>query len=140
MTYNLANICKAANRFHAQGYSRSAAFRMAWRLAKQTAQIAVAGTTHSDRQDVLAAIAGTAPETVTVELYRDRENLYDSNAVAVFVRDGERLHKLGYVPAKAAACISVLIDTGLTVRATLLRVVGGWSEGLRYGARLSLAL
>lgn len=138
--FNLSSICRAANRFRKQGYSRRASFVLAWRLAKQTAQIAVAGTTRGNAQSVLAELVNADPASVTVELRRDRENLYDSNAVTVFVRDGERLRKLGCVPARAAACIAPLMDAGQTVRAALLRVVGGWREGMTFGARLALAM
>ncbi len=140
MKYNLSTICRTANRFRREGYSRSASFVLAWRLSKATAQTSVAGTSYGNRQQVLAAMAKADPQTVTVQLRRERTNAHDLNAVEVIVLIGDDARKLGYLPAAAAALIAPLMDAGQTVRATLQRIVGGWAEGMSYGARVTLAM
>lgn len=140
MKYNLSTICRTANGFRKAGYSRSAAFVLAWRLAKETACTNVAGTRFAYRQDVLAALAKADPKSVTVELARESENLFDSCAVVVIARIGGQAHKLGYLPAAAAALIAPLMDAGQTVTAALNRIVGGWAEGISYGAQIKLAM
>ena len=137
--YNLSAICKAANRFHKEGYSRSAAFVMAWRLSKQTATTKIAGVTFSDRQRVLAELAGADPAAVRVELRREQSNI-DVNAVAVFFVTSDKTVKAGYIPARAAALLAPLMDTGAIIRASLVRIVGGWLEGISYGAQIRLAM
>ena len=41
--YNRSVICKVANNLRKKGYTLSAAFRAAWRLAKSKAAVKVAG-------------------------------------------------------------------------------------------------
>lgn len=136
MSFNFSDICKTANRFHAQGYSRSASFILAWRLAKETASVSVSGVKYGDRQQQLAQIAAVEPETVAVELQREAENAADQNAIAVYLNG----RKAGYVPAAAARLIAGLMDAGQHIAARLTRIVGGWADGISYGARLALAM
>ena len=140
MKHNLSTICKTANYFHKQGYSRSVAMILAWKLSKQTASVKVNGTSYGDRQQVLAELAGTNPSDVRVELHRERNNIVDENAVAVVAVSSGKTYKLGYIPAKAAALIAPLMDAGQSITAMLSRIVGGWFEGMNYGARLQLAI
>ena len=138
--YNLSAICRAANRFHKEGYSRSTAFVLAWRLSKQTANTKIAGVRYGDRQDVLAELAGTDSATVRVELRREQGNHIDPAAVAVVFVTESKTIKAGYIPAKAAALIAPLLDCGQSITATLDRIVGGWLEGISYGAQIRLAM
>lgn len=138
MKYNMSNICSAANRFRKEGYSLSAAFVLAWRLAKAAAVTKVAGVTHGDRQQLLSNLSAARPEEVTVTLAREPENLYDRNAIAVFITTGGKAHKLGYIPQRAAALLSPLMDAGRQITAALGGIFGGWREGMSYGARLLL--
>jgi len=140
MKHNLSTICRTANRFRRAGYSRSAAFVLAWKLSKATAQISVAGTSYGNRQQILAELSEADPASVRVELRRERDNLIDRNAVVVVFVAGDKTVKAGYIPAKAAALIAPLMDAGQSISATLSRIVGGWLEGLNYGARVRLAI
>ncbi len=140
MKHNLSAICRAANRFRSEGYSRSTAFVLAWRLSKATAQISVAGTSFGNRQEILAELTAANPADVNVELRRERDNLIDRNAVVVVFCFGDTTVKAGYIPTRAAALIAPLMDAGQTVAATLDRIVGGWLEGIHYGARLRLTM
>lgn len=45
--YNRSVICKVANNLRKKGYTLSAAFRAAWRLAKSKAAVKVAGMVDS---------------------------------------------------------------------------------------------
>ncbi len=133
--YNLSQIARAANRFHKQGLTLSAAFRAAWKLAKGSGVSRVAGVSLAQRQAVLEEVAFLP--SCAVELHRERGNRYDGNAVAVVVSTGHERARLGYLPARVAAYIAPLLDAGETVRAGLAAVCGGYA-GLSYGARISL--
>lgn len=140
MKYNLSMICKTANAFYKKGYSRSAAFVLAWRLSKQTASVKISGTSYGDRQQTLSALLNVNPSEVSIELHRERNNIVDHNAVAVVAYTSGKAYKLGYIPARAAALIAPIIDAGHSIKAALSRIVGGYLEGMNYGARLTLAM
>jgi len=140
MRYNLTVICRTANRFRREGYSRSTAFVLAWRLSKASAQTSVAGTSYGNRQAVLAQLAAADPASVHVELHRERDNIFDHNAVVVVFAFGDVTVKAGYLPVRAAALIAPLMDAGQTVTAAFDRIVGGWLEGMNYGARVTLGI
>lgn len=107
---------------------------MAWRMAKAAAAVKVSGVTFGNRQTELEALARTEAASVTVELHRERENVYDSNATAVTLNGS----KVGYLPVKAAALIAAIIDKGQTVKAALKGIYGGFCEGMNYGAQIFL--
>ena len=85
-------------------------------------------------------MAKADPKTVTVQLRRERTNAHDLNAVEVIVLIGDDARKLGYLPAAADALIAPLMDAGYAVRAALQCIVGGWAEGMSYGARVNLSI
>ena len=140
MKYNLSTICRTANGFRKAGYSRSTAFVLAWRLAKETAQINARGTTCGNSQAVLEAAAKADKNKISVELRREPKNAHDANAVAVLLFIGTAPHKIGYLPAAAASLIAPLIDAGQTIKAALKNIVGGWAQGINYGAQITLAI
>ncbi len=140
MKYSLSNICKAANRFKCKGYSRSAAFILAWRLAKHTAISKVSGVCFADRQEILERLSNSASESISVELRREIGNRYDSNAVAVILIINGKATKLGYLPKAVASLIACIIDLGQAVTATLDCICGGCYDGMNYGAKLRLAI
>ena len=98
--YNRSVICKVANNLRKQGYTLSAAFRAAWRLAKSKAAVKVAGVSNYNRQTALDHLRRYAAECVEITLQRESRNTYDSNAIAVLVSvNGSRAYKMGYIPA-----------------------------------------
>ena len=136
-----STICKTANKLRKQGYTLSQAFRMAWRLAKGTASVKVAGVSKGTRQTAIQHLTGYAPESVRISLIREKQNTFDSNAIAVFVSvDGSQLYKMGYIPAAAAALLSGIIDGITDVKASLKAITGGWYADMMCGLRLSLSI
>lgn len=140
MKYNLSTICKTANCFHKQGYSRSAAFVLAWRLIKEKAAAKISGVKYADRQDILEIIAKRAVTDVKIRLERESGNIYDKNAIAVIAHINSKSFKLGYVPSKAARLFAGLMDAGQAVTAAINRIIGGWGEGINYGAILNFSI
>lgn len=122
MKHNLSTICKLANGFHKKGYSRSAAFVLAWRLSKETASVKVSGTSYGERQCTLAELLKVSPSKITIELHRERNNIIDRNAIAVIAYTSGKAYKIGYIPARAAALLAPVIDTGHSIKAAILRV------------------
>ena len=109
--YNRSVICKVANNLRKKGYTLSAAFRAAWRLAKSKAAVKVAGVSKYNRQTALDHLRNYAAECVQITLQRESRNTYDSNAIAVLVSvNGSRFYKMGYIPAAIASILSGVID------------------------------
>ena len=98
--YNRSVICKVANNLRKKGYTLSAAFRAAWRLAKSKAAVKVAGVSKYNRQRAIDHLRSYTAECVQITLQRESRNTYDSNAIAVLVSvNGSRAYKMGYIPA-----------------------------------------
>ena len=73
--YNRSVICKVANNLRKQGYTLSAAFRAAWRLAKSKAAVKVAGVSKGNRQVAIDHLRSYAAECVQVTLQREPERI-----------------------------------------------------------------
>lgn len=87
---NRSIICKVANKLRKSGYTLSQAFRMAWKLAKGKASVKVAGVTKERRQEAIEYLSRYNPETVSLVLNRESDNQYDSNAIAVLCKRGQK--------------------------------------------------
>lgn len=68
--YNRSVICRIANNLRKKGYTLSAAFRAAWRLAKSKAAVKVAGVSKYNRQ--LLIISAAMPLNVCRSPYKER--------------------------------------------------------------------
>lgn len=140
MTINRSIICRTANHLTATGMNRSDAFKAAWMMAKKGGVSKVAGVTHSNRQQLISRLTTYQPEQITVTLRRDKENIFDPNAIAVVAAvEGKGSAVVGYIPALTAIKLARLMDVGITVKAMLEGVVGGY-EGLTFGLRLRVAI
>ena len=139
--YNRSVICKVANNLRKKGYTLSAAFRAAWRLAKSKAAVKVAGVSKYNRQTALDHLRSYAAESVQITLQRESRNIYDSNAIAVLVSvNGSRTYKMGYIPAAAAAILSGVMDKVTEIRASLQAITGGFYADMMSGLRLNLSI
>ena len=139
--YNRSVICKVANNLRKKGYTLSAAFRAAWRLAKSKAAVKVAGVSKYNRQTALDHLRRYAAECVQITLQRESRNTYDSNAIAVLVSvNGSRFYKMGYIPAAIASILSGVIDNITEIKASLQAITGGFYEDMMSGLRLNLAI
>ena len=139
--YNRSVICKVANNLRKQGYTLSAAFRAAWRLAKSNAAVKVAGVSKYNRQAAIEHLRSYAAESVQITLQRENRNAYDSNAIAVLVSiNGSRAYKMGYIPAAVAAILSGVMDKVTEIRASLQAITGGFYADMMSGLRLNLSI
>ena len=139
--YNRSVICKVANNLRKKGYTLSAAFRAAWRLAKSKAAVKVAGVSKYNRQTALDHLRRYAAECVQITLQRESRNTYDSNAIAVLVSvNGSRFYKMGYIPAAIASILSGVIDNITEIKASLQAITGGFYADMMSGLRLNLSI
>lgn len=114
MNYNMSTICRAAN-ILAQSMSRSQAFKTAWAMAKARLVEKVAGVQFGRRQTALAHLTQYPEDAVRLHLIRERDNLYDVNAVAVSAEVlGKGQYKMGYLNRPAAALVAPVMDRGET--------------------------
>ncbi len=103
-------VATMANRLKKMGLTLSQAFKRAWELVKgNMIHTKVSGVTKGSRQLALHHIATRYnPEDVTVKLVRERANLYDNNAVKVFVSVKDSVaYDLGYIPRNLAYVVQV---------------------------------
>lgn len=140
MRYNMSIICRTAN-ILARSVIRSQAFKMAWALAKARLVEKVAGVQYGQRQAALRHLTRYSAEIVRLHLIRERDNLYDVNAVAVAAEvTGKGQYKMGYLSRSVAAVVAPVMDRGINLRANLKSIVGGYSEGISYGLRVRVAI
>lgn len=89
----------------------------------------LSGVTYGDRQIYIPLLK----EGEELHLERERNNQFDSNALAVHDSVG---HHLGYVPKDLAAKVSPLIDQGKTFYAYVTSITGG--NGYSYGVNIRI--
>lgn len=132
-------VCRNANKLVKQGYSRSEAFKAAWRLAKlPEISVKVKGVTFGNRQTALEHLTRYNPADVSFTVAADVHNSYDVNAVAVIAQvKNKGAAVIGYLPKELAADISPLMRAGLAL-VTAGFVTGGYEPYMNYGAKVSL--
>ncbi len=104
--------------------------------------IRVAGTTFENRQERLAFLKQFKPEDLTVTLEREPDNRFDSCAIriVVHIKPIRRKTVIGYVPQGLAREFSEVLDMGIQVKATLLRIIGGYAYKESLGALINIAI
>ena len=104
--------------------------------------IRAAGTTFENRQERLAFLKQFKPEDLTVTLERERENKFDCNAIRIVIHIKPIRCKtvIGYVPQGLARELSKVLDMGIQVKATLLRIIGGYAYKESLGALVNIAI
>lgn len=135
-----SRVMTIANRLVSKGFGRRLAMLKAWIIVKaERLGVRVAGVTFGQRQDILAALDG---RPAVVKVKRETDNLYDSNAVSVWVfAEGTRgYYKIGYLPKMVAALIAPLMDKGAEIKADSFRVTGGLREGFNLGAHIAIGV
>jgi len=135
-------VCAMANQLKKAGYSLSEAFKKAWQRVKFSMTIRAAGTTFENRQERLAFLKQFKPEDLTVTLERERENKFDCNAIRIVIHIKPIRCKtvIGYVPQGLARELSKVFDMGIQVKATLLRIIGGYVYKESLGALVNIAI
>lgn len=135
-------VCAMANELKKAGYTLSEAFKKAWSRVKLTMTIRAAGTTFENRQERLNFLRQFKPEDLTVTLEREPENRFDRNAIRIVVHilPISRRTVVGYVPKGLARELSRVLDMGVQVKASLMKIIGGYSYKESLGALVNIAV
>ena len=135
-------VCAMANELKKAGYTLSEAFKKAWSRVKLTMTIRAAGTTFENRQERLNFLRQFKPEDLTVTLERESENRFDRNAIRIVVHilPISRKTVVGYVPKGLARELSRVLDMGVQVKASLMKIIGGYSYKESLGALVNIAV
>ena len=135
-------VCAMANELKKAGYTLSEAFKKAWSRVKLTMTIRAAGTTFENRQERLDFLRQFKPEELTVTLEREPENRFDRNAIRIVVHilPISRRTVVGYVPKGLARELSRVLDMGVQVKASLMKIIGGYSYKESLGALVNIAV
>ena len=135
-------VCAMANELKKAGYTLSEAFKKAWSRVKLTMTIRAAGTTFENRQERLNFIRQFKPEDLLVTLEREPENRFDRNAIRIVVHilPISRKTVVGYVPKGLARELSRVLDMGVQVKASLMKIIGGYSYKESLGVLVNIAV
>ena len=135
-------VCIMANELKKAGYSLSQAFKKAWKWVKFSMTIRAAGTTFGNRQECLNFLRQFGKDDLSATIGRGNYNKHDSNAIQIVVH----IHSLskrtviGYVPKELAREIAKVIDMGIRVKASLTRIIGGYSYKETLGALVNISI
>ena len=137
-----SKVMTIANALVKQGVSRSAAMVQVWITVKlRRIETKTAGVTHGNRQKLLARLARYAPEDITIQLQREKNNPADENAVQVVAAvRGKGPAVMGYLNRQLAAAIAPLLDKGKRVVSAFKAITGGEEYFLNYGLNISIAV
>lgn len=135
-----SRLMTIANKLVGKGYGRRLAMIKAWVIVKaEKLSVRVAGVTFGQRQQILAALDG---RQAVIKLRRESDNLYDSNAVSVwvFAEGTTGYYKIGYLPKIVAVCIAPLLDKGADLKLDGFHVTGSQTAGFNLGARFDVTV
>jgi hypothetical protein len=101
----------------------------------------VKGVLFGLRQAALQHLTHYPVDVIRFHLIRESGNRYDENAIAISAEViGKGSYKMGYLSAATAAIVAPIMDKGISLRAGLKSIVGGFCEGFSYGLRLQVAI
>lgn len=135
-------VCIMANALKKAGYTLSEAFKKAWRRIKLTMTIRAVGTTFENRQERLQFLKQFRPNDLHVTLEREPENPLDSSAIKIIVHilPIAKRTVIGYVPRGLAGELAKVLDMGMSVKASLLEIIGGYSYKETLGALINITI
>ncbi|MDO4325161.1 MAG: HIRAN domain-containing protein [bacterium] len=135
-------VCIMANALKKAGYTLSEAFKKAWRRIKLTMTIRAVGTTFENRQERLQFLKQFRPNDLHVTLEREPENSLDSCAIKIVVHILPIAKKtmIGYVPRGLAGELAKVLNMGMSVKASLLEIIGGYSYKETLGALINITI
>jgi hypothetical protein len=109
-------------------------------MAKQGIFTNAVGVTYGDRQNRLAYLSQYKTTDLAIRLEREEGNLFDSNAIKIWVRVPSKKIKVfvGYLSKMIASELAPAMDAGVITLAGTQGIVGGYA-GKNYGLRLSVA-
>ena len=81
------------------------------------------------RQDILQDIQGqiNSGQSPSIKLFRDSNNPFDNQAVAVL---DEQDHQIGFLSREVVKTIAPILDSSLPVTATISQITGGYHKHL----------
>lgn len=136
-------VTTLANRINRKIQNLSSAFIRAWQMIKAQQLIIskVTGTTFQNRQKALARLARINPKNISVELVREHDNKYDTNAIGIHVSvNGGSLYQIGFIPREIAELIASIIDKGIQLKAAFRGVTGDTFDRFNYGALVEILI
>lgn len=103
--------------------------------------VKTAGTSFENRQGKLWNVRKfmAKQNSIIVMLRREPHNEHDPKAIAVLVKTGKTVAKVGYVPSDIAFWLAPKMDNGLIVRANGGAVTGGSGKAKNLGFTFSIA-
>lgn len=137
-----SKVMTIANHLVKQGMSRSAAMVRAWITVKlRSIRTKATGVMWGNRQQLLSRLARYSPDEITIELHRERENLYDCNAIKVVAGvKGKGKAAIGYINRTLAAALAPLLDKGKDIKCSFGAVTGGNEYFLQYGLNVAISI
>ena len=137
-----SKVMTIANHLVKEGMSRSAAMVQAWITVKlRRIRTKTAGVMWGNRQMLLSRLARYSPDEIAIELHREPENRYDSNAIKVVAAvKGKGKAAIGYINRKLAAALAPLLDKGKEICCSFGAVTGGNECFLQYGLNLAISI
>lgn len=137
-----SKVMTIANHLVKEGMSRSSAMVRAWITVKlRSIRTKAAGVMWGNRQMLLSRLAKYSADEITIELHRECENRYDSNAIKVVAAvKGKGKAALGYINRTLAAALAPLLDKGKEIRCSFGAVTGGNEYFLHYGLNLAVSI
>ena len=137
-----SKVMTIANRLVKQGYNRANAMVKAWALVKMPLLLTkVSCVTYGKRQKAIKHLTHYRPELVKVSLFRDSENCFDKNAVAVIATvEGKGSYTIGYLPKALSAFIAPLMDGGKRVCSILKAIKGLYQPYMNYGLEIEVII
>lgn len=137
-----SKVMTIANHLVKQGMSRSAAMVRAWITVKlRSIRTKATGVMWGNRQQLLSRLARYSSDEITIELHRERENLYDSNAIKVVAGvKGKGKAAIGYINRTLAAALAPLLDKGKDIKCGFGAVTGGNEYFLQYGLNVAISI
>lgn len=135
-------VCTMANELKKSGYSLSQAFRKAWKRVKLSMTIRAAGTMAENRQERLKFLQQFPVDALHVTLERETNNSFDGNAIKIVIHilPIHRKTVIGYIPRELAKELVRVLDKGVSMKATLIQVIGGYSYKESLGALINIAV
>lgn len=135
-------VCTMANQLKKAGYSLSQAFRKAWERVKLSMTVRAAGTMAENRQERLKFLKQFPMESLNVTLEREEGNIFDKNAIKIVIHIPMICRKtvIGYVPKGLAKELTKVIEMGVSVKATLTQIIGGYSYKESLGVLINIRI
>lgn len=89
----------------------------------------IVGTTFYPDNDLSKLVEGQE-----LMLIREKDNQYDTNAIAIYAELGDKTHKIGHVKKELAEEMAKEIDSGEIVMAEITNITGGgeYNIGVNY--------